>query len=126
MKEIIYTENAPKPIGPYSQAVKVGDTLYVSGQLPVDPKTNEIIGKTIEEQTTRVLENIKEILKSAGYSLEDVAIVFVFLKDIKDFQKFNEIYSKYFSQKAPARVTVEVSRLPRDVLIEIALIAQKA
>ncbi|MEM4884324.1 MAG: Rid family hydrolase, partial [Saccharolobus sp.] len=83
MKEIIYTENAPKPIGPYSQAVKVGDTLYVSGQLPVDPKTNEIIGKTIEEQTTRVLENIKEILKSAGYSLEDVAMVFVFLKDIK-------------------------------------------
>ncbi|WP_338599281.1 RidA family protein [Sulfolobus tengchongensis] len=125
MKEIIYTEKAPKPIGPYSQAVKVGDILYVSGQLPVDQKTNEIVGKTIEEQTTKVLENIKSILETAGYTLEDVTMSFVYLKDLKDFQKFNEVYSRYFTQKQPARVTVEVSRLPRDALIEIAVIAQK-
>ncbi|MDT7862169.1 MAG: RidA family protein [Saccharolobus sp.] len=125
MKEIIYTEKAPKPIGPYSQGVKIGDTLYVSGQLPVDPKTNEISGKTIEEQTVRVLENIKAILETAGYTLSDVAMVFVYLKDIRDFSKFNEVYSKYFNEKPPARVTVETSRLPRDALIEIAVIAQK-
>ncbi|AOL16335.1 deaminase [Sulfolobus sp. A20] len=125
MKEVIYSEKAPKPIGPYSQAVKVGDTLYISGQIPIDPKTNEIVGKNIEEQTTRVLENIKSVLEKSGYTLNDVVMTFVFLKDMKDFSKFNDIYSKYFTEKPPARVTVEVSRLPRDALIEIALIAQK-
>ncbi|TRM92557.1 deaminase [Sulfolobus sp. B1] len=125
MKEVIYSEKAPKPIGPYSQAVKVGDTLYISGQIPIDPKTNEIVGKNIEEQTIRVLENIKSVLEKSGYTLNDVVMTFVFLKDMKDFSKFNDIYSKYFTEKPPARVTVEVSRLPRDALIEIALIAQK-
>ncbi len=125
MKEVIYSEKAPKPIGPYSQAVKIGDTLYISGQIPIDPKTNEIVGKNIEEQTTRVLENIKSVLEKAGYTFNDVVMTFVFLKDMKDFSKFNDIYSKYFTEKPPARVTVEVSRLPRDALIEIALIAQK-
>ncbi|AAK43303.1 RidA family protein [Saccharolobus solfataricus] len=126
MKEIIFTEKAPKPIGPYSQGVKVGDILYVSGQIPVDPKTNEVVGKNIEEQTIRVIENIKAVLEAAGYMLDDVVMSFVYLKDIKDFQRFNEVYSKYFSNKPPARVTVEVSRLPRDVLIEITVIAQKS
>ncbi|QXJ33753.1 RidA family protein [Saccharolobus shibatae] len=125
MKEIVFTDKAPRPIGPYSQGVKVGDVLYVSGQIPVDPNTNEIVGKNIEEQTIRVIENIKVILESAGYMLDDVVMSFVYLKDIKDFQRFNEVYSKYFSNNPPARVTIEVSRLPRDALIEISVIAQK-
>ncbi|ACP36302.1 endoribonuclease L-PSP [Sulfolobus islandicus Y.G.57.14] len=125
MKEIVFTDKAPRPIGPYSQGVKVGDVLYVSGQIPVDPNTNEIVGKNIEEQTIRVIENIKAILESAGYMLDDVVMSFVYLKDIKDFQRFNEVYSKYFSKSPPARVTIEVSRLPRDALIEISVIAQK-
>ncbi|QGA55198.1 deaminase [Sulfolobus sp. E5-1-F] len=125
MREIVFTDKAPKPIGPYSQGVKVGDVLYVSGQIPVDPNTNEVVGKNIEEQTIRVIENIKAILEAAGYVLDDVVMSFVYLKDIKDFQRFNEVYSKYFSNKPPARVTIEVSRLPRDVLIEISVIAQK-
>ncbi|ACP38893.1 RidA family protein [Saccharolobus islandicus] len=125
MKEIVFTDKAPRPIGPYSQGVKVGDVLYVSGQIPVDPNTNEIVGKNIEEQTIRVIENIKAILESAGYMLDDVVMSFVYLKDIKDFQRFNEVYSKYFSKNPPARVTIEVSRLPRDALIEISVIAQK-
>ncbi|QXJ30728.1 RidA family protein [Saccharolobus shibatae] len=125
MKEIVFTDKAPRPIGPYSQGVKVGDVLYVSGQIPVDPNTNEIVGKNIEEQTIRVIENIKAILESAGYMLDNVVMSFVYLKDIKDFQRFNEVYSKYFSNNPPARVTIEVSRLPRDALIEISVIAQK-
>lgn len=123
--EIIFTDKAPKPIGPYSQAVKIGNTLYVSGQIPVDPKTNDVIKGDIKTQTKQVLENIKAILSSAGFSMSDVVMSFVFIKDMNMFSDFNSIYSEYFKDKPPARVTVEVSRLPKDVLIEIAVICSK-
>ncbi|ABL87592.1 endoribonuclease L-PSP [Pyrobaculum islandicum DSM 4184] len=122
MKEVIYTENAPKPIGPYSQAIKVGNMLFVSGQIPVDPKTGEVVKGGIREQTRQVMENIKAVLEAAGYTLEDVVMAFVFLADLNTFQEYNEVYSQYF-KKPPARVTVQAARLPKDVLIEVAVIA---
>ncbi len=125
VKEIVYTENAPKPIGPYSQAVKVGNTIYLSGQIPIDPHTNEVVLGDIATQTKRVLDNIKAVLEAAGYSLSDVVKVTVFLKDLKLFNEFNEVYGEYFKDKPPARTTVEVSNLPKGVLIEIDAIAVK-
>ena len=123
MKEVIYTEAAPKPIGPYSQAVKVGNMLFVSGQIPIDPKTGEVVKGGIKEQTRQVLENIKTVLEAAGYTLNDVTMAFVFLADMNMFPEYNEVYAQYFKEKPPARVTVQAARLPRDVLIEIAVIA---
>jgi len=123
--DIIFSEKAPKPIGPYSQAVKIGNTVYVSGQIPVDPKTGDVVKGDIKVQTKQVLENIKEILSAAGCSLKDVAMSFVFLKDMNMFSDFNNVYAEYFKDNPPARVTVEVSRLPKDVLIEIAVICSK-
>jgi len=123
MKEVIYTEAAPKPIGPYSQAVKVGNMLFVSGQIPIDPKTGEVVKGGIKEQTRQVLENIKTVLEAASYTLNDVAMAFVFLADMNMFPEYNEVYAQYFKEKPPARVTVQAARLPRDVLIEIAVIA---
>ena len=123
--DIIFSEKAPKPIGPYSQAVKVGNTVYVSGQIPVDPKTGDVVKGDIKVQTRQVLENIKEILSAAGCSLKDVVMSFVFLKDMNMFSDFNSVYAEYFKENPPARVTVEVSRLPKDVLIEIAIICSK-
>ncbi len=125
VKEIVYTEKAPKPIGPYSQAVKVGNTIYLSGQIPIDPNTNEVVLGDIATQTKRVLDNIKAVLEAAGYSLSDVVKVTVFLKDLKLFNEFNEVYGEYFKDKPPARTTVEVSNLPKGVLIEIDAIAVK-
>ena len=123
MKEVIYTEAAPKPIGPYSQAVRVGDMLFVSGQIPIDPKTGEVVKGGIKEQTRQVLENIKTVLEAASYTLNDVAMAFVFLADMNMFPEYNEVYAQYFKEKPPARVTIQAARLPRDVLIEIAVIA---
>jgi 2-iminobutanoate/2-iminopropanoate deaminase len=123
MKEVIYIETAPKPIGPYSQAVKAGNMLFVSGQIPIDPKTGEVVKGGIKEQTRQVLENIKTVLEAAGYTLNDVAMAFVFLADMNMFPEYNEVYAQYFKEKPPARVTVQAARLPRDVLIEIAVIA---
>jgi 2-iminobutanoate/2-iminopropanoate deaminase len=123
MKEVIYTEAAPKPLGPYSQAVKAGNMLFVSGQIPIDPKTGEVVKGGIKEQTRQVLENIKAVLEAAGYTLNDVAMAFVFLADMNMFPEYNEVYAQYFKEKPPARVTVQAARLPRDVLIEIAVIA---
>ena len=123
MKEVIYTEAAPKPIGPYSQAVKAGNMLFVSGQIPIDPKTGEVVKGGIKEQTRQVLENIKAVLEAAGYTLNDVAMAFVFLADMNMFPEYNEVYAQYFKERPPARVTVQAARLPRDVLIEIAVIA---
>lgn len=123
MKEVIYTESAPKPIGPYSQAVKTGNMLFVSGQIPIDPKTGEVVKGGIKEQTRQVLENIKAVLEAAGYTLNDVTMAFVFLADMNMFPEYNEVYTQYFKEKPPARVTVQAARLPRDVLIEIAVIA---
>jgi len=123
MKEIIYTEAAPKPIGPYSQAVKAGNMLFVAGQIPIDPKTGEVVKGDIKEQTRQVLENIKAILEAAGFTLDDVAMTFVFLADMNLFPQFNEVYAQYFKENPPARVTVQAARLPKDVLIEVAVIA---
>lgn len=125
MKEAVYTEAAPKPIGPYSQAVKVGKMIFVAGQIPVDPKTGEVVKGGIREQTRQVLENIKAVLEAAGYTLGDVAMAFVFLSDLNNFAASNEVYAQYFPEKPPARVTVQAARLPRDVLIEIAVIAAR-
>jgi 2-iminobutanoate/2-iminopropanoate deaminase len=123
--EIVFSPDAPKPIGPYSQAVKIGNTVYVSGQIPVDPKSGEVVKGGIKEQTRVVLENLKAVLKAAGFELSDVVMSFVYLKDMNMFSDFNSVYAEYFKEKPPARITVEVSRLPKDVLIEIAVIGSK-
>lgn len=122
-KEIINTDKAPKAIGPYSQGVKVGDFVFVSGQIPLDPGTGEVVPGDIDAQTERVLNNISAVLDAAGSSLEDVVKTTVYLKDMADFPKFNECYERFFSRNPPARATVEVSRLPRDVRIEIDAVA---
>ncbi|MCI4455266.1 MAG: RidA family protein [Sulfolobus sp.] len=125
MKEVVFTERAPKPIGPYSQAIKLGNLLFVSGQIPIDPVTNEVVKGGIKEQTERVLENVKAILEAANMTLNDVIMAFVYLSDMADFPQFNEVYSRYFKERPPARVTVAVKSLPRDVKVEIAVIAGK-
>ena len=112
MKTIITTPNAPKAIGPYSQAVRYGDLLFVSGMLGMDPKTGEMAGADIETQAIRVLENLKAVVEAAGMGLQNVLKSTVFLKDMNDFAKFNEIYGRYFPDAPPARETVQVAKLP--------------
>jgi 2-iminobutanoate/2-iminopropanoate deaminase len=122
----ISTQKAPAAIGPYSQAVRIGDFLYTSGQVALDPATGQIVTGGIEAQTTRVLENLKAVLEVAGAGLEQVFKTTVFLKDMNDFAAMNAIYGKYFAPEgtvAPARSTVEVARLPKDALVEIEVIA---
>ena len=119
MKEIIGTERAPKAIGPYSQAEKAGGFLFLSGQIPLDPKTMEVVPGCVMCQTKQALENVKGILESQGLDGSDVVKVTVFIKDMNDFGKVNEVYAKYFSENPPARSCVEVGRLPKDVLVEV-------
>ncbi len=116
-------EEAPKAIGPYSPAVKVGNLVFVSGQLPVDPATGEIAGDDIEVQTKRSLENLKAVLKPYALDFSHIVKVTIFLKDMNNFPQVNEIYSQYFTNKYPSRSCIEVSRLPKDVQIEIEAIA---
>ena len=124
MNRTISTENAPKAIGPYSQAVASNGFVFLSGQIPLDPATNQLIADTsIEAQTTRVLENLKAVLEASGSSLAQVVKTTVYLKDMGEFAKMNEVYGRYFSSNAPARATVEAARLPRDVRVEIDCIA---
>jgi 2-iminobutanoate/2-iminopropanoate deaminase len=123
MKQVILTEKGPKPIGPYSQAIRANGLLYVSGQVALDPKTGEMTGGDIREQTERVLENVKGILEAAGVNLHHVVKTTVFLKDMNDFAAMNEEYAKHFTAAPPARSTVQVSRLPKDALVEIDVIA---
>ena len=123
MKDIVNSDRGPKPIGPYSQAVKINGLLYLSGQIPLDPKTNEMIFGDIKQQTERVLENIKGILEAAGSNLHHVVKTTVFLKDMNEFPAMNEVYAKYFTAAPPARSTVQVSRLPKDASVEIEVIA---
>lgn len=118
-KEIINTNKAPTAIGPYSQAVVYNEMLYTSGMIAIDPVTGDLSNGGIEEQTTLVLDNLKALIESTGSSLENVIKTTVFLKDMNDFLKMNSIYADYFEDSPPARSTVEVSRLPKDVLIEI-------
>ena len=123
MKTIISTERAPKAIGPYSQAVVSNGWAFLSGQIPLDPSTNQIVTGDIAAQTERVLENLKSVLEAAGSSLERVVKTTVYLKDMGEFAKMNEVYGRYFASNAPARATVEAARLPRDVSVEIDCIA---
>ncbi len=124
MREIISTEKGPKAIGPYSQAVRANGFVFVSGQVAIDPATNELISGGIEQQTARVLENLKAIMEAAGSSLDRAVKVSVFLKDMSEFAAMNAVYARYFPQNPPARATVEVARLPKDVRVEIDLIAE--
>ena len=124
-KEIIKTEKAPSAIGPYSQAIRVENLLFLSGQISINPKTNEFIDGDIEIQTEQVLKNIKAILEAGSSSLENVVKVTIYLQDIKDFVLVNKIYSKYFEDSLPARATVEVSNLPKNAKLEIDAIAIK-
>ena len=123
MKEIITAANAPKAAGPYSTAVRQNGFVFLSGQIPLDPQSGQLVTGSIEEQTERVLENLKAVLRAAGLSFEDVVKTTVFLKDMGNFARMNETYAKYFSANPPARSTVEVARLPRDVQVEIEAIA---
>lgn len=122
-KQIISTKNAPAAIGPYSQAVSVGNLLFTSGQIPINPATGEIVSGDVKAATKQSLENIKAILEEAGTSLDKVIKTVVFIKDMNDFASVNEVYGTYFSSNPPARSCVEVARLPKDVLVEIEVIA---
>lgn len=126
MKRIINTHEAPAAIGPYSQAVEANNILYISGQIPLNPKTGEIAGHSVAEQTEQVMINIGAILKEAGYKFSDVIKSTCYLADMDHFAEMNEVYSHYYNDNPPARAAVEVSRLPKDVLIEIETIAIKS
>lgn len=123
MKDVVLTDRGPKPIGPYSQAIKSGGFLFASGQVALDPATNEFLAGDIAKQTERVLENVKGVLEAAGSNLHRVVKTTVFLKNMNDFAAMNEVYAKYFTSAPPARSTVEVARLPKDALVEIEVIA---
>lgn len=123
MKQIVSTGQAPRAIGPYSQAVIFGNLVFLSGQIPLDPATNQIVEGDAAVQTERVLENLKAVLEAAGSGLGKVLKTTVFLKDMSDFPRMNEVYARYFAQDPPARATVEAARLPRDVKVEIEAIA---
>lgn len=123
MKQIISTDQAPAAIGPYSQAVRAGNLLFVSGQIPVDPATGEVVEATIQAQAQRSLENVKAVLAAAGASLDNVVKTTVFLKDMDDFVEMNRIYKTFFTADCPARSAVQVAKLPKDVLVEIEAIA---
>jgi 2-iminobutanoate/2-iminopropanoate deaminase len=123
MKKIIYTENAPAPIGPYSQAVQFGNTLYTSGQIAINPSSGELVMGTIEDETEQVMQNLAAILEAAGFGFEHVVKCGIFLSNMDDFARVNEVYGRYFQQHPPARETVQVARLPKSVNVEISCIA---
>jgi 2-iminobutanoate/2-iminopropanoate deaminase len=123
MKDVVLTDKGPKPIGPYSQAIQAGGFLFASGQVALDPHSNDFLPGDIRQQTERVLENIKGILEAGGVNLHHVVKTTVFLKDMNDFAAMNEVYGKYFTVAPPARSTVQVARLPKDALVEIEVVA---
>ena len=123
MKEIVATERAPRAIGPYSQAVRSGNFLFASGQIPIDPATGEFVAGGITEQTEQVMRNVSAILEAAGANLQQVVKTTVFLADMDDFTAMNEVYGRYFGEDPPARATVQAARLPRDARVEIEAIA---
>jgi 2-iminobutanoate/2-iminopropanoate deaminase len=123
MREVIATEHAPQAIGPYSQAIRAQGLVFTSGQVAIDPATQQVISGDISLQTNRVLKNLESILQASGSGLEKVLRCTVFLKNMGDFGAMNEVYGRYFKQSPPARSTVEVARLPKDVLVEIDVIA---
>ena len=124
MKKIIFTENAPAPIGPYNQAVLKGNTLYTSGQIAIHPKTGEMVTANIEEETQQVMQNMKAVLEAAGMTFENVVKTTIFIMNMTDFGSINTVYGSYFNEKtAPARETVKVACLPKNVNVEISMIA---
>jgi 2-iminobutanoate/2-iminopropanoate deaminase len=124
MKDVVITDRGPKPIGPYSQAIKANGFLFISGQVALDPKTGEMVGGSdISQQTVRVMDNMKGILEAAGSNLHNVVKTTVFLKDLNDFPAMNEVYGRYFTIAPPARSTVQVARLPKDALVELEVMA---
>jgi len=126
MKQIIYTENAPNPIGPYSQAVLFGNTLYTSGQIAIDPTTNHLNIHSVTDEAKQVMKNLEAVLEAAGMTFDNVIKTTIYLTDMEDFAKINEIYGSYFDEKnAPARETVQVAALPKSVNVEISMIAMK-
>ncbi len=126
MKKIIFTDKAPAPIGPYNQAVLVGSTLYTSGQIALDPSTMKLVMDTIELETTQVMNNMKAVLEAAEMDFSNVIKSTIFITDMNDFARINEVYSRFFEEEfAPARETVQVAKLPRNVNIEISMIAIK-
>jgi len=126
MKTIINTTNAPAPIGPYSQAIIAGNLVFVSGQVPINPVTNEVVSGDIKAETTQVMENIKAILTEAGIDFSSIVKTSIFLTSMQDFAQVNEVYGTYFSSDFPARETVQVSALPKNVNVEISVIAVKS
>jgi 2-iminobutanoate/2-iminopropanoate deaminase len=124
-KTVVSSPDAPAAIGPYSQAIKHGNALYLAGQIPIDPKTNQLNTGSIEDQTRLVLDNLKAVLAANGMTMDDVVSTSVFMKDLNEFARMNAVYATYFKDKPPARATVQVARLPRDVAIEISAIAAK-
>ncbi|MEK7854914.1 MAG: RidA family protein [Acidobacteriota bacterium] len=123
MKEVISTEKAPGAIGPYSQAIKTGNMIFCSGQIPIDPATGEFVSQDVSEQTEQVFENLIAVLEAAGASLDDVVKTTVFLADMGEFAAMNDVYARYFLDNKPARATVQAARLPRDARVEIECIA---
>ncbi|MAR63007.1 MAG: reactive intermediate/imine deaminase [Flavobacteriaceae bacterium] len=124
MKEIVYTKNAPDPVGPYSQAILTNNTLFISGQVALDPNTGNMINSSIEEETIQVMNNLKAILNKVGFDFSNVIKSTIYLSDMDNFSKVNEVYGSFFNKDyVPSRVTVEVSRLPKDANVEIDMIA---
>lgn len=126
MKKAIYNPNAPAPIGPYSPGILVGNQLFISGHIPLNPTTGKLVTESIEQATEQVMQNISNLLEVAGFSYTDVVKCTIFLTDFNDFQRMNAVYGSYFAENPPARETVQVSRLPMDAMIEISCIALKA
>jgi 2-iminobutanoate/2-iminopropanoate deaminase len=124
LNEVVQTDGAPKAIGPYSQAIRSGGLMFLSGQIPLDPASGTLVTGSVADQTRRVLENLKAVLEAAGLSLAAVVKTTVFLKNIDDFAAMNEVYAQYFTDRPPARSTVQVARLPRDAAVEIDAIAR--
>jgi len=123
MKNVVQTDRGPKPIGPYSQAIKANGFVFVSGQVGLDPKTGEFVGGTVAQQTERAMENLKAILEASGAPLHHVVKTTVYLKSMDDFAAMNEVYAKYFMSAPPARSTIQAAKLPKDALVEIDVIA---
>jgi len=125
LKSVVYSDNAPEPIGPYSQAIQAGNMLFVSGQIAIQKSSGKFIVNSIEEETIQVMANIRDILTSAGMDFTNVVKSSIFMKDMNNFPKINEVYGRYFKENPPARESIEVSRLPKDVNVEISCIAVK-
>lgn len=124
-REVIHSDNAPEAVGPYSQAIRAGNTLYLAGQVGLDPETGELVGNDIESQSRQALDNLQAVLEEAGFGLEEVVEVQVFLTNIDDYGTFNEIYATYFEESPPARAVVGIDRLPLDAKVEIKMTAVK-